>query len=113
MNDTLSTIAINALYYLVPLLVGLLVEYIRRKIGSERIQKIQGELATKKELADTAVKFVQQVYWELDGTKRFSQASVWLSEQASKHGLKLTESEIKGLIEAAVKVMNDSLKKTA
>ena len=107
MNDTLNTIAINVLVYLVPILAGLLVEYIRRKIGNERITKIQGELATKKELADTAVKFVQQVHGELDGPKRFDTATVWLSEQATKNGFKLTDTEIKGLIESAVKAMKD------
>lgn len=107
MNDTLNTIAVNAMVYLIPILAGLLVEYVRRKIGNERITKIQGELATKKELADTAVKFAQQVYWELDGPKRFAEATTWLSEQAGKLGLKMTDSEIKGLIESAVKAMKD------
>lgn len=98
----INQVAIDAALYLTPILAALLGEYLRRKIGTEKIKKIQTEIAAKSELTTAAVNFAEQAYQDLDGAGKYEQALTWLTEQAKKVGLKITVDEAKGLIESAV-----------
>jgi hypothetical protein len=98
----INQVAIDAALYLTPILAALLGEYLRRKIGTERIKKIQAELAAKTELTAAAVNLAEQAYKDLDGAGKYDKALEWLSTQALKVGLKITVDEAKGLIESAV-----------
>jgi len=88
---------------LIPILVGYFVAWLQKKIGTEKLQKIAQELATKQELARIAVQFVQQAYKDLGGPEKYDKAADWLSDMAARIGLIITEDEMKGLIEAALK----------
>ncbi len=107
MEVKLIEIGYNALAILIPVLVTIGIEFLRRKMGTEKMKKIQEELAAKKELADLAVKFVQQVWFDLSGPERFEKAAEWLAARAAEQGLKLSSDEIKGLIEAAIRLAKD------
>jgi len=85
------------------------VAWIQKKLGSEKVQKIIYELETKKELARIAVMFVQQAYKDLGGAEKYDKAAEWLSDAADKIGIQLSEEEIKGLIEAALKELKTEL----
>lgn len=93
---------------LLTLLVLFAAEYLRRKLGTERIEKIRHELETKKELAEAAVRFVEQVYIDQHGADKLMRAEAWLSGQARARGLKITAEEIDGLIHSALREIKDT-----
>lgn len=108
MEQKIISLCYDLLAVLVPVLAGFLVELLRRKLGTEKMRKIQEELNAKQELALLAVRFVEQVYTEIHGEEKYQKAAEWLVEQATKVGLKLTTGEVKGLIEAALRELKDA-----
>ena len=108
MENKLMQLAYDLLAILIPVLAALAVEYLRRRLGTEKVKRIQEELATKQELATLAVRFVEQVYKDLHGPDKYQKAAEWLAARAQEHGLKLTADEIKGLIEAALRQLKDA-----
>ncbi len=103
MEAKLIKLGTDLLVVIIPILAGFLVELLRRKLGVEKMQRIQKELEAKQELARLAVQFVQQFYRGFEGSQKYEQAAQWLAQEAGKHGLSIGEEEIKGLIEASLK----------
>lgn len=109
MENSVMQLTGNLLAVLIPVLVGMGIEYLRRSLGSEKLSKLKEELETKQLLAMLAVKFVQQAYQDLAGPEKYNKAAEWLAARATEYGLKLTTEEIKGLIEAALRTLKDQL----
>lgn len=107
----MEEMVIKVLYDLLILLATaaavFLVAWLKQKIGTEGMKKIEKELSTKQELASLAVRFVQQVYTDLNGPEKFEIAADWLEKMVEEHGLKITQDEIMGLIEAALRAFKD------
>jgi LL-H family phage holin len=108
MEDKLLQLAYDLLAILIPLLAGFIIEFIRRRLGVEKMKQIQEELAAKQELATLAVRFVEQVYKDLHGPDKYQKAAEWLAARAGELGIKVTPDEIKGLIEAALRELKDA-----
>ena len=108
MDERIISLAYDILALVLPVLAILTAEWLRRKLGTERLQRIQKDLETKQELAILAVRFVEQVYKDLHGPDKYQKAAEWLAARAQEHGLKLTADEIKGLIEAALRQLKDA-----
>jgi len=108
MQNQLIQLGYDALAVLIPLLVALVGEYVRRKIGTENLTKIAAQLGTKQDLALMAVRFVEQVYKDAGGQAKFNEALEWLSARANDHGVKVAPDEARGLIEAALRELKDS-----
>jgi LL-H family phage holin len=107
-EEMIMELAYNVLLILVTAGVGLLVELIRRKLGTENMRKIKSELETKQELALVAVKAVEQLWTgKLKGERKVAKAAEYISAQAEKIGLKISQYEIELLIEWAVRTMKD------
>jgi len=106
-----QSIVWNVVYAVLKLLVtagaAFFVEYLRRRLGTERLIKIQEELITKQSLANLAVKFAEQSYQQLHGDEKYNKAAEWLAARARELGLKVSADEIKGLIEAALRSIKD------
>lgn len=79
------------------------VAWLQKRLGTERLKRIQAELETKKDLAATAVQFAQQAYKDLRGEEKYQRAAAWLADRAVALGFKVTDVEMRGLIEAALK----------
>jgi LL-H family phage holin len=107
MSDQILALFWNTLGILIPALCVMAIELIRRKLGMENIRKIQEELNTKMDLASLAIKFVEQAYKDLHGQDKYNQAANWLAARAGEKGIKVTSDEVKGLIEAAVRMAKD------
>ena len=105
MREQLIKLAYDVLAIVVPALVTVGAAWLYKRLGVERVAQIREQLETKRALAEAAVLFVQQVYWELDGPAKYDQAAAWLSNMAARYGLEITDDEIKGLIEAALKLL--------
>jgi hypothetical protein len=96
-----------ALGVLIPVAVAALLEYLRRRLGAERLRRIQDELLLKKELALVAVKYVEQAWQGASGPEKYNAAATWLANRAAGIGLKLSDQEIKGLVEWALRTLKD------
>lgn len=87
-ENMLIDLSYGALSILVPALCAIAIELIRRKLGLENIRKVQHELENKKELANLAVKFVEQAYKDIKGQEKFDKAAEWLVY--SRQGTRIT-----------------------
>ena len=68
---------------------------------------------TKLAVAKTAVQFVEQVYKDLHGEEKLTQALNAASEMLAEKGITVTELEMRVLIEAAVAEFNKAFEKPA
>ncbi len=107
MEDLIMNLMYNLIYILTAALAAFLVAYLKRKIGTERLKQIETELAAKQDLAYLAVRFVEQAYKDLHGQAKYNHAAAWLSGRAMEVGLTISDQEIKGLIEAALRSLKD------
>lgn len=108
MADKLIQLAYDLLSILIPAIAALAFEFLRRKLGTEKMKRIQEEITTKQVLAMLAVRFVEQVYDDLHGPEKYQKAAEWLAARAQEHGIILTADEIKGLIESTLRQLKDS-----
>ena len=69
---------------------------------------------TKKSVAKSAVQFVEQVYKDLHGEEKLTEALTAASEMLMEKGITITDLELRVLVEAAVAEFNKAFeKKTA
>lgn len=62
---------------------------------------------TKKDVVETCVKAVEQLYKDLHGEAKYNEVVISVSEMLAAKGITITELEIKMLIEAAVGEFNN------
>ena len=67
----------------------------------------------KQNVCRTVVRFVEQVYQDLHGPEKLSQAMAKASEILEGYGITISESELVAMIEAAVNEFNNAFAKTA
>ena len=65
----------------------------------------------KREYADRAVRFIEQVYTDIKGTEKYDEAFKWFVDQLAKYKIKVTEDEAKGLLESALYNMKEAYNK--
>ena len=65
----------------------------------------------KKDLADTVVQFVEQVYKDLHGEEKLNAALAAFSELLAEKGIHVTDIEMRVLLEAAVAKFNGAFNK--
>ena len=68
---------------------------------------------TKEKVVRSVVRFVEQVYIDLHGPEKLSQAMEKASEILEGYGITISESELIAMIEAAVNEFNNAFKKNA
>jgi LL-H family phage holin len=105
--ESLQGYIISATGTMLFLLFSALTALALKKLGTERLRRIKKEYEVKTSLAYQAVQFAQQVYWDCGGIGKYNQASKWLSDRLTEKGIKVSQKEIKGLIEAALKGIKD------
>lgn len=66
---------------------------------------------TKKDIAYTVVLGVEQIYKDLHGEEKLNKALAAASEMLAEEGIKVSDLELKMLIEAAVAEFNDAFNK--
>lgn len=107
MNNEIAELFYNALGILIPALCLIAIELLRRKLGLEKMRRLQRELQIKLELAALAVKMVEQSYRDLKGPDKYNEAANWLMDRSCERGIKVSPNEIRGLIEAALRITKD------
>ena len=66
---------------------------------------------TKKDVVKTVVRGIEQIYKDLHGEEKLDKALEAASEMLFEKGIKITEFELKMLIEASVAEFNDAFNK--
>lgn len=79
--------------------------YIGTALKKAYEEKINNE--TAKTVVTDAVKFVEQVYTDLDGKSKLQKATEQVSEVLASKGIKISAAEINMLIESAVYGLNE------
>lgn len=67
---------------------------------------------TKKEVAAQVVKYVEQVYKDLHGEDKLEKAIEASADILNEKGIKVTDLELRVLLEAALAELNNAFKKT-
>lgn len=99
------TIYVGALFtLLVGLVVAFLIPLIRSKTTGQQYDNIV-------KIVDIAVYAAEQLFGPGMGQKKLEEATKFIVEFVTKMGYKVDETEIRGMIEAAVKKMNDEIHK--
>ncbi len=66
---------------------------------------------TKKDVVNTVVQAVEQIYKDLHGDDKLNKAIEGASEMLAEKGITVTEIELRYLIESAVNSLNEGFKK--
>lgn len=107
MENLICNFLFIVMQVLIPILIAAAIKFVVDKVGTEKINKYRQELETKQELALLAVRMSEQIYYHLGGPSKLEKAMSWMIEQCGKAGLHYTEKEIRGLIEAALRMIKD------
>ncbi|UMZ74083.1 phage holin, LLH family [Natranaerofaba carboxydovora] len=110
MEEILFDILKNVLLVLSSALAAYLASWVKNKIGKDMVEKSERELQMKKDLARITVGFIEQSYNYLNGQDKLSAGSRWLESRFKDLGLKYSNDEIRGLIEAALREFKSSYK---
>lgn len=68
---------------------------------------------TKKDVVETTVKYVEQVYKDIHGEEKLNKAKEKALEWLNEKGISVSDTELEILIEAAVNGFNNGLKGTS
>lgn len=97
----------TVLYLVIITLVTVTIGWIKQKWGVEGLRKFDEELRAKQDLALIAVRFAEQAYTEFDGPGKYNKAAEYLSSRLDEKNINVSEDEIKGLIESALRFTKD------
>lgn len=81
--------------------------YVGMKVKAIYNEKVNTEI--KKDVVNTTVKYVEQVYKDIHGEDKLNEALKEASSILSQKGIPVSDSELKVLIEAAVNALNKEL----
>lgn len=103
-SQIISELILNLMYILGLTLSYFIIVFLKKKIGLENLKKIENEYFINQELAKSVVLYVQKTLGNASNEIKFNEACIALSEILSKKGIILTETEMKVLIESALKM---------
>ena len=103
-NEILNQFIQILLPILATFLTGLFT-YIGNRLKKVYEEKVNNE--TAKAVVEDAVKFVEQVYTDLNGKEKLQKATEQVSEVLASKGIKISSAEINMLIESAVYGLNE------
>lgn len=86
--------------------LGVLAKKIWDKVAGDKIKD-----ETKKNLAETVIKYVEQVYKDIHGEEKLEAALDAFSNMLSQKGISISELEMRVYLEAALAKFNDAFSK--
>lgn len=103
--DALNEALLGLLTAVVTLMAGAITTY---GVSWLKNSGLLAKMTKNKAYAKIAVQFVEQVYGDIDGDEKLAKAQEGLKELLGKAGLKMSDEQLRILIESAVKSMRDS-----
>jgi len=107
MGDTITSALGYTLYLLIIALAGMVVEWIRQKIGVEKMKAVSTTLLAHQELFMMGVSVVEQKYKLLHGQEKVNEAIGIILKEAQERGVEITYSQVTDGIEWAVRTFKD------
>lgn len=104
MNEILATYAMEIIKVIALMIFTII------GVSAAKLQAKYINTETKRKVAATTVAYIEQVYKDLHGDEKLARALAVAASILSQKGIKTTDEELKVLIEAAVKKMNDAYK---
>ena len=104
MNEILATYAMEIIKVIALMIFTII------GVSAAKLQAKYVNTETKRKVAATTVAYIEQVYKDLHGDEKLARALAVAASILSQKGIKTTDEELKVLIEAAVKKMNDAYK---
>lgn len=80
-------------------------------IALKNLYKKYVNTKVKRDVVETAIRGVEQIYKDIHGPEKLQNAMVAASEMLAEEGIAVTDLELRMLIEAAVKKMNEEFRK--
>ena len=108
LEQVISTLA-SVVLLLLALLIAIATVYIRKKLCTETLAEVEKQLQIKKELARTAILFVERAFPQASGEGKLAIASDWVARQLQRHGIKVDEEELQELLEAVLEELKNLL----
>ena len=99
-QEFISTYGMEILYAVITAVAGWLAVAVKSLVTKYLDNK------TKKDVASTVVKAVEQIYKDLHGEDKLKKAITYMSDMLTSKGIKASEVEILVLLEAAVGEFN-------
>lgn len=104
MNEVFTTYALEIVKAIVLMIAG----YVGIVIKNLAAKYITTD--TAKKVADTTVKYVEQIYTDIHGEDKLNKAIALASDILEQKAIIISETELRAMLEAAVKEMNDKFK---
>lgn len=80
-------------------------------IAMKNLYKKYVNTKVKRDVVETAIRGVEQIYKDIHGPEKLENAMVAASEMLAEEGIAVTDLELRMLIEAAVRKMNEEFQK--
>lgn len=104
MNEVFTTYALEIIKAIVLMIAG----YVGIVIKNLAAKYITTD--TAKKVAETTVKYVEQIYTDIHGEDKLNKAIALASDILEQKAIYISETELHAMLEAAVKEMNDKAK---
>ena len=101
MNEIITTYGMEIIKYIILAICGIAASY------AAKLYEKYVNTATTRKVAATPVAYIDPVYNDIHGDEKLSRAMAVAASMLEQKGIKTTEDELKVLLEAAVKEMND------
>lgn len=106
MKDIIVQIIVQYLPAVLAIIATSFVAYLSKVFGGV------AKNSTKKDVAITTVRYIEQIYKDLHGKEKLNEAKKKMVELLNDKGIKITDVELTMLIEEAVNEMNAAVTKT-
>ena len=107
MDNIYITVVFRLLLALICIVMPFIMIWLKSRLGIERMAKIEAELKLREDIVLLGVRFIEQVYGDLDGPDKYNSAVNWIVIELGKVGIIVTEEDLQGLIESTIRALKD------
>lgn len=104
MMDVLSSLINDILILVATVGAGYLVLFLKKRLGVEKLRKLQHESELIREVVEAGVRYAEQKF---NSGEKLDAAAEWIAQMLEKRGIHTTPEEIHGLIESTVRKFKD------
>lgn len=104
MEDVLLSILTDLLMVIATVGAGFLVAFLKKKLGVEKLRKLQQESEFIKEVVKAGVQYAEQRF---STGEKLDEAVNWITSTLNAKGFIVTTQEVEGLIEATIRQFKD------
>lgn len=104
MENMIMSILSDVLMVIATVGAGFLVAFLKKKLGVEKLRKLQQESEFIKEVVKAGVQYAEQRF---QSGEKLDEAIKWITTSLNAKGFIVSEKEVEGLIEATIRQFKD------